>query len=143
MLLGVLPQVSRGPCQRGIHPGIGTGMVHSADGRLPAILGRINPPMIDHRDVVGVTELASSSSRLAAEAAGGRDVIVSKNNRPIAAPVGMERLQQLQDREENLALLALGLTRIATDNGNRTDLDDFINELALTDEVAALNDEAE
>jgi prevent-host-death family protein len=97
--------------------------------------------MIDHRDVVGVTELANSSSRLVAEAARGRDVIISKNNKPTAALVGIERLQELEDREENMALLALTLTRMATDNGNRTDLDDFISELGLTDEVAALDDD--
>lgn|ERR1700722_6687070 len=97
--------------------------------------------MIDHRDVVGVTELANSSSRLVAEAAQGRDVIISKNNKPTAALVGIERLQDLEDREENMALLALTLTRMATDNGNRTDLDDFISELGLADEVAALNDD--
>jgi prevent-host-death family protein len=97
--------------------------------------------MIDHRDVVGVTELANSSSRLVAEAAQGRDVIISKNNKPTAALVGIERLQDLEDREENMALLALTLTRMATDNGNRTDLDDFISELGLTDEVAALEDD--
>jgi prevent-host-death family protein len=97
--------------------------------------------MIDHRDVVGVTELANSSSRLVAEAAQGRNVIISKNNKPTAVLVGIERLQELEDREENMALLALTLTRMATDNGNRTDLDDFISELGLTDEVAALDDD--
>ena len=99
--------------------------------------------MIDHRDVVGVTELANSSSRLVASAAQGRDVIISKNNKPTAALVGIQRLQELEDREENLGLLVVALTRIATDNGNRTDLDGFIEELGLTDEVAALEDDDE
>ncbi|WP_176562325.1 type II toxin-antitoxin system prevent-host-death family antitoxin [Mycolicibacterium palauense] len=97
--------------------------------------------MIDHRDVVGVTELSNSSSRLVAAAADGRYFIISKNNRPTAALVGIERLQELEDREENIALLALALTRMATDNGNRTELRDFIDELGLTDEVAALGDD--
>lgn len=95
--------------------------------------------MIDHRDVVGVTELANSTSRLVTEAAQGRDVIIAKNNRPTAALVGMDRLQAIEDREENAALLILALTRLATDNGNRTELGDFIDELGLTDEVAALD----
>lgn len=99
--------------------------------------------MIDHRDVVGLTELANRSSRLVSAAAQGRDVIISKNNRPTAALVGIDRLQELEDREENLALLALALTRLATDSGNRTDLDDFIDELGLTDHVAALGDGSE
>ncbi len=99
--------------------------------------------MIDHRDVVGVTELANSSSRLVAQAAQGRDVIIAKNNRPTAALVGIDRLQEIEDREENAALLILTLTRLATDNGNRTDLDDFIDELGLTGEVAALDDDDE
>lgn len=97
--------------------------------------------MIDHRDVVGVTELANSSSRLVACAAQGRDIIIAKNNKPTAVLLGIDRLQELEDREENMALLALSLTRIATDNGNRTELDDFIAELGLTDEVAALGDD--
>lgn len=97
--------------------------------------------MIDHRDVVGVTELSNRSSRLVAAAAGGRDLFISKNNRPIAALVGIARFQDLEDREENVALLALALTRLATDNGNRTELDDFICELGLVDDVAALEDE--
>lgn len=99
--------------------------------------------MIDHRDVVGVTELANRSSRLVADAAEGRAVIISKNNRPTAALVGICRLQDLEDREENLALLSLAITRMATDNGNRTDLDDFIAELGLADDVKALDDDEE
>lgn len=99
--------------------------------------------LIDHRDVVGVTELANSSSRLVSEAAAGRDVVIAKNNKMVAVLVGIDRIQELEDREENLALLALAITRMATDSGNRTDLDDFINELNLTDEVAALQAEHE
>lgn len=97
--------------------------------------------MIDHRDVVSVTELANCSSRFVTAAAAGRNVIISRNNRPTAALVGIDCLQQLEDREENLGLLVLALTRMATDNGNRTELNDFIEELGLTDEVAALDDE--
>lgn len=97
--------------------------------------------MIDHRDVVGATEFANGSARWVKAAEDGRDVIIAKNNRPAAALVGMERLQQIEDREENLSLMALALVRTATDNGNRTELHDFIAELGLTDAVAALDDE--
>lgn len=106
--------------------------------QLPRILSRIIPMMIDHRDVVGVTELANSSSRLVADAADGRNVVISKNNKMMAMLISIDRVQELEDREENLALLSLAITRMATDNGNRTDLDDFISELGFTDEVAAL-----
>ena len=99
--------------------------------------------MIDHRDVVGATEFANGSARWVKAAEDGRDVIIAKNNRPAAALVGIGRLQEIEDREENLALLALTLVRTATDNGNRTDLDDFIAELGLTDEVAALDEDGE
>ena len=37
----------------------------------------------------------------------------------------------------------LALTRMATDSGNRTELNDFIEELGLTNEVAALDDDDE
>ncbi|MGA9676016.1 MAG: type II toxin-antitoxin system prevent-host-death family antitoxin [Mycobacterium sp.] len=96
--------------------------------------------LIDHRDVVSVTDLANSSSRYVADAAQGRSVIICKNGRPTVALVGMGRLQEIEDREENIGLLVLALSRIATDNGNRTELNDFIAELGLTDEVAALDD---
>jgi prevent-host-death family protein len=109
--------------------------------KLARILCRILTMMIDHRDVVGVTELSNHSSRLVADAAQGRDVIISKNNRPTAALVGIGRLQELEDREENVALLALAIARLATDNGERTDLDDFIEELGLTEDVAAFDDD--
>lgn len=99
--------------------------------------------MIDHRDVVGVTELSNSSSRIVAAAADGQNFIISKNNRPTAALIGIDRLQELEDREENIALLALALTRLTTDNGNRTDLHEFINELGIADDIAALDDENE
>lgn len=99
--------------------------------------------MIDHQDIIGATEFANGSSRWVRAAEEGRDVIISKNNKPTAALVGIERLHQLETREENLSLLALALVRTATDNGNRTDLDDFINELGITDEVASLDDDDE
>lgn len=99
--------------------------------------------MIDHRDVVGVTELANSVPRLVANAVEGRDVIIAKNSRIVAAMVGINRLQEIEEREENVALLALALSRLATDNGNRTELDDFIEELGIADEVAALEDPAD
>ncbi|ANN97522.1 Antitoxin of toxin-antitoxin stability system [Mycobacteroides abscessus subsp. massiliense] len=99
--------------------------------------------MIDHRDVVGVTELANNVPKLVAGAADGRDVIITKNSRVVAAMVGIDRLQEIEDREENLSLLALALVRMATDNGNRTSLGDFIDELNIADEVAALDDDAD
>lgn len=99
--------------------------------------------MIDHRDVVGVTELSNSSSRIVAAAADGQNFIISKNNRPTAALIGIDRLQELEDREENIALLALALTRLTTDNSNRTNLRDFINELGIADDIAELDDENE
>ena len=95
--------------------------------------------MIDHRDVVGVSDFAGNVSRWINLAAAGRDVFISKNNRVAVALVDLDRMQKLEDREENLALLALAMARTATDNGNRTDFEDFVAELGLTDEVAALD----
>lgn len=70
-------------------------------------------------------------------------MIIAKNSRIVAAMVGINRLQEIEEREENVALLALALSRLATDNGNRTELDDFIEELGIADEVAALEDPAD
>lgn len=89
---------------------------------------------VDTRDLVSVTELGRDLSRHVNEAHDGRTVVVLKNNQPAAAlvsPAEMERLQNLDEREEDLRLLALAVVRLATDTGERVSLDDLASELGF------------
>ncbi|MBT1194033.1 type II toxin-antitoxin system prevent-host-death family antitoxin [Rhodococcoides kroppenstedtii] len=96
---------------------------------------------IDTRDMVSVTELGRDLSRRINDASDGRTVVVLKNNQPAAAlvsPAEMERLQVLDEREDDLRLLALAVVRMTTDTGTRVDLDDLATELGF--DLDALDD---
>lgn len=65
---------------------------------------------------------------------GGRGVVVTKADRPacLITPIEtVDRLVRLQEAEADLHLLALVLERVATDPGDRFDLDDVIAELGI------------
>ena len=81
----------------------------------------------DETGVFSVTHDATKGvSKLVHEAEAGHDLAVSKRNRPIAAIVNRAHLGTIQEQEVDLRDLTLVLTRVATDNGNRTSLDDAI-----------------
>lgn len=77
--------------------------------------------------VVSVTEAASQGiAKLVRGAEEGHDTVVARHGRPVAAMVGMRRLEELRDLERDLRDIALILTRAATDTGVRVDLDTVI-----------------
>jgi prevent-host-death family protein len=53
----------------------------------------------------------------------GQDVVIENRGKPQAVVVSMERLAHLEELERDLRSAALILSRAATDNGARTDLD--------------------
>ena len=72
------------------------------------------------QDLVSATKAARDFSSIAARVADGSRVVVLKNNEPSVAIVpmaDMEQLDRLEEREEDMQLLAVALTRIATDDG--------------------------
>jgi prevent-host-death family protein len=74
------------------------------------------------RDVheLSVTEATQRGvAGLVAEAEQGADVVVTRRNHPVAAVVGIARLEFLEAAESDLRDLALVLTRAATDRGRR------------------------
>lgn len=92
---------------------------------------------VDTRDLVSVTDLSQNLSRRISDAHEGRMTVILKNNQAVAALVGpeqIERLQDLDDREENLRLLSLTLARMATDSGERISLDDLASELGIDED---------
>ena len=89
---------------------------------------------INTDDMISVTDASREVSRLVAEAMDGRTFVVMKANRPAAVIVGleqMERLQRIDDMEQDLRLFSMALIRTVTDSGERHDLDDVAREFGV------------
>lgn len=86
---------------------------------------------VDTRALISITEAANRGiSRLVREAESGHEPILLRNNRPVAAIVSIERLEELDDARD----LALVAARILTDSGNRTSLDEVLETFGVTRE---------
>jgi len=70
-------------------------------------------------------------SRIVADAESGAGVVVERRGKPAAVIVGMNRIQSILEREDDLRSAALVLSRAATDTGNRTSLDEVISALGF------------
>lgn len=78
-------------------------------------------------ETVSVTEASERGlSAVIRSAVEGRDIVIERHGRPQAVIIGMDRIERIQELERDLQSAALILSRIATDNGNRTDLDAVI-----------------
>ncbi len=76
-------------------------------------------------ETLSVTEAAEHGiSALVRAASEGHEIVVERRGQAVAAVVGMQRLGELAELEADLRSAALVLTRLATDSGHRTDLDD-------------------
>ncbi|MBI4321591.1 MAG: prevent-host-death family protein [Chloroflexi bacterium] len=76
-------------------------------------------------------------SKLAREAAKGKghEQILIRNNKPVAAVVGMDRLEQLDELErieEDLLDIALATTRMLSDSGKRHTFDEVLRHFGFT-----------
>jgi len=77
--------------------------------------------------MLSVTEASARGiARLVADAAAGDEVVVTRHHRPVAAVVGVERLQELDELTADLRDLALVIARTADDRGVRTPLGDVV-----------------
>ena len=90
---------------------------------------------IDTNDMISVTDAAKGGiSKLINEASEGRQLVVFRNNQPAAAIVDiktMERLQRLDELEEDLRILAIAWVRTLTDSGERYELEDVAAEFGV------------
>lgn len=94
-------------------------------------------------NLVSVSDLSNSVSRRVAQVETGDPLLVLRNNRPVAALIGIEaaeRVARVDELEEDLKLLALTLVRKATDSGERFSLDEVLADAGLSaDELASEN----
>lgn len=90
---------------------------------------------IDTNDMISVTDASRVGiSKLVTEASEGRHIVVFRKSQPAAAIVDiktMERLQRLDELEDDLRLIAVAWVRTLTDSGERYDLDDVAAEFGV------------
>ncbi len=79
-------------------------------------LRRILRMKVDTRDIRSASHVGRNFGAVTDEVEAGRTIVVVKNNRPVGvvAPVSvMEQIDVLDEREEDLRLLALALVRMS------------------------------
>ncbi|MQA16077.1 MAG: prevent-host-death family protein [Pseudonocardiaceae bacterium] len=86
----------------------------------------------DTRDLISVSDASNKGvSKLVTEAENGRPQVLLRNSKAVAAIVDidcMDRLQRLEELEDDMRLLSIALVRAAADSGRRYDLDDVLAE---------------
>lgn len=90
---------------------------------------------VDTRDLISVSEASNKGvSKLVADAENGRPQVLLRNSKPVAVVVNiecMDRLQKIDELEDDLRLLSIALVRTAADSGRRYDLDDILAEAGI------------
>lgn len=94
--------------------------------------------LVDTDHLLSMSEAGTKGiSRLAADAESGRDYVLLRNSKPVAAVVGMsklKRLQALEDAEEDLRLMVLTFARVVTDTAERRSFDDVLRHFGLEED---------
>ena len=92
-------------------------------------------PVVDTADLMSVTDASKVGlSALVRAAEHGERRILVRNNKPVAAIVGIATLEEAEEREDRLLDVALGLTRLLTTSERRHSLDDVLDRLGYTRE---------
>lgn len=85
--------------------------------------------------VLSVTEASSRGvPGLLKDSEHGTDTVVQRHGRPVAAVVSIQHFESLRELERDLRSVALVLSRVATDNRRRTDLDAVITRFGFSRE---------
>ncbi|MGB4778399.1 hypothetical protein [Microbacterium sp.] len=97
---------------------------------------------VDTRDIRSASQVARNFGQATEDLEAGRTILIVKNNVPLGvlAPVAlMDRIDAVDEREEDVRLLAAALVRSFTSDGPLVALDDLAAELGvdLGDEAAA------
>lgn len=89
---------------------------------------------VDTRDIRAASQVARNFGQVTDEVEAGRTIIVVRNNVPVSvvAPMALlERLDAIDEREEDLRLLSLALVRSTTSDGDLVELDELARELGV------------
>lgn len=91
--------------------------------------------LVDTADLISISEANKRGvSALVREAEAGHEQVVLRNNKPVAAVVGMKRLEQLQELEEDLLDISLAAARMLTTGPHRHSLDNVLAQFGHTRE---------
>jgi prevent-host-death family protein len=92
-------------------------------------------PVVDTEDLISVSDAGKRGiSALVKTAEQGGRYVLMRNNKPVAALVGIDALEKAEELEDRLLDLALGLTRLVTTTDRRHSLDDVLDRLGYTRE---------
>jgi antitoxin (DNA-binding transcriptional repressor) of toxin-antitoxin stability system len=92
-------------------------------------------PTLDTKDLISVTEAGKLGvSALVKAAERGEQRVLMRNNKPVAAVVGIEALERTEQLEERLLDVSLALTRLLTTSERRHSLDDVLDRFGFTRE---------
>jgi len=83
--------------------------------------------LLPFAETVSVTQAAERGLPAVIRGASeGLDLVIERHGQPQAVIVGMARIARIQELERDLQSAVIIMSRLATDNGNRTDLDTVI-----------------
>lgn len=89
----------------------------------------------DTEDLISISEASSRGiSSLVTRVREGRRLVLLRNNKPaavIADIESMDRLQRVEEIEDDLRLLSIAWVRTLTDRGGRHDLEDVAAEFGV------------
>ena len=64
-------------------------------------------------------------------ASAGTDFIIERHGKPQAVILGIESINKLEELERDLQSAVLVLSRVATDSGNRTGIDEVLEQFGI------------
>jgi antitoxin (DNA-binding transcriptional repressor) of toxin-antitoxin stability system len=89
--------------------------------------------VVDTKELISVSEASKLGvSALVKAAERGEQRVLMRNNKPIAAIVGIEALERADGLEERLLDISLALTRLLTDGDKRHSLDEVLERFGIT-----------
>ena len=90
-------------------------------------------PLVETSSLISVAAANKRGvSGLVADAERGEERVVLRNNKPVAAVVSIERLEQIEERESMLLDLSLTLARELTTSPRRHSLDEVLDMFGYT-----------
>ncbi|MDR2702818.1 MAG: type II toxin-antitoxin system Phd/YefM family antitoxin [Cellulomonadaceae bacterium] len=96
---------------------------------------KVNAMRIAVPDIRPVSQVGRNFGAVTDEVEAGRSILVMKNNKPVAAVVPPEMLEQLDaisEREDDIALLVLSLIRVTTNHRPMHTLEDVAAEFGVS-----------